>query len=579
MEFGKQTSNFKNSIITELLRKEDIEGAKKYVNSYIIKIQNPMSIIIHTPSENKFSRYSMNEIKSFLPSDEVKLYNKVGNKLIPTTFNIKKWFNSEVDFIIEKFNPTKPAIYNLNDCTYFNSFVGHKFKDRKIYNDYDITIKNDVNKILNHILNVWCSGNENQYSYVMKWISCSFVRKLQTCLYLKSTQGTGKSIITEFLYDLVGSNSCIQSDTPERMLGQFNGAVEGKTHIFIEEFAVRGGKSQWMAYNDKLKSMITGKYMEVECKGIDSYQVENHINMIILTNNQALKLDEQQRRIVALDISSDRVGDSKYFDEIVNILHDEKIQEAFYWYCRDIADSEEGKNFKENIRPTTKTNEEICISNLHPHLLFIKLKYVMNNQGINEPLSELHSSYLKFCDDKKLRAEGKIEFSNQLKFHGIEIKKAHGNINKVSCDEDKLYNIFKKWIHSTDDFEKKIDEPHITKKNILHNTDDLIKYLKHKGINNIDFEDYHDTIKKLNRKIETEEIIEETKTTNNIINGELHINITKNYFKTKQIKKKEKKLIGVVVDSDKACEYIDELFNNDDIKQAKMGTGNFNPFD
>ena len=85
----------------------------------------------------------------------------------------------------------------MNEEPYINTFGGFKFDFKPFEGSASIDDPR-LGKILFHIKDVICSGNENQYEYILNWLAQIVQgRKCCTALYLVSDGGTGKSISSQ----------------------------------------------------------------------------------------------------------------------------------------------------------------------------------------------------------------------------------------------------------------------------------------------------------------------------------------------------------------------------------------------
>ena len=103
----------------------------------------------------------------------------------------------------------KPQIYgnNINMCKTF-------MHTQKPYNEYSDDIKSRVDKILDFYLNCWCSGDKEQFEYLINWIAnMARGNKNQTMIYIKCmTQGIGKSTGCEFIFNnVIGDDLSIET--------------------------------------------------------------------------------------------------------------------------------------------------------------------------------------------------------------------------------------------------------------------------------------------------------------------------------------------------------------------------------
>ena len=86
----------------------------------------------------------------------------------------------------------KPFIYGnyINTCP----SLMHTIKE---YSTYSKKQQLKVEMMLNFVKEIWASGNENQFKFIVKWFSnMSRGGKNQSVLYLRGEQGIGKSTFT-----------------------------------------------------------------------------------------------------------------------------------------------------------------------------------------------------------------------------------------------------------------------------------------------------------------------------------------------------------------------------------------------
>src|SRR5690606_275958 len=135
------------------------------------------------------------------------------------------WFFTDNDKIYSLISDvTKPKI----EGTKINLFDGfmHKKKD---YKKYDKEIKNKVEILLSYIKEVLCSENENSFNYIIKWLSnmCKG-NKNDSLLYLRGSEGIGKSTLSDFLRKYVlGDKISIKSNS-EPLRSPYNKLLCGK---------------------------------------------------------------------------------------------------------------------------------------------------------------------------------------------------------------------------------------------------------------------------------------------------------------------------------------------------------------
>jgi len=339
----------------------------------------------------------------------------------------------------------KPKIYDkcINQC----GSMKHTYKP---YKEFTQDIKDKVELILNFYKEVWVSGDEDNYQFIIKWISnmCKG-NKNQSLIYLKnSAQGIGKSFGCEFLmYNVIGNSELYLMTSARPLLTGFNQSVFGKLLVVFEEVetATRG---EWEKISSSIKRLATCPEMEFEDKNVKSFTGKNICNIIMPTNNEAIK-DAEGRRIYNADVSSHRKGDKKYWSEMTKLLNDD-VGHAFY--CKMLEVDTTG--FNSQSFPQTRARDEVEASRLDPLFKTIKFQFIMPKKNIKMTVQDFYD----FVKSVKLVKDDmtKITMTKKLREVGINYRTAHGK-NKYDITHEKLVEIGNKfhWFNSFDKEEYK----------------------------------------------------------------------------------------------------------------------------
>lgn len=71
--------------------------------------------------------------------------------------------------------------------------------------------------------------------------------------------------------------------------------------------------------NNKIKTVITEESVDINQKHVDAYINKNVANFIFISNNrEPVKIEADDRRFLVLDVNSDKVGKSDYFEDLMN---------------------------------------------------------------------------------------------------------------------------------------------------------------------------------------------------------------------------------------------------------------------
>jgi hypothetical protein len=173
----------------------------------------------------------------------------------------------------------------------------------------------DCSRMLAHIREVICNGNQELYEYVMNWLARLFQhpdKPGETALVLQSGQGTGKNIVIDPLVRAFGGHGMVFTRA-EDLTGRFNDHLGTSVLVFLNEALWGGDKSQ----EGTLKALITDEGIFTERKRIDKRRVRNHNHLIVASNNEwAVPIDLDDRRFVVLEVSEARKGDHAYFQAL-----------------------------------------------------------------------------------------------------------------------------------------------------------------------------------------------------------------------------------------------------------------------
>jgi hypothetical protein len=226
-----------------------------------------------------------------------------------------------------------------------------------LWNGYNIG-KEDTEKydeaeakpLLDHIKNIWCKGSEESYEYIMNYFAHILQKpyeKTGVVLALKSEQGGGKGIVLKKLGNIIGDTHYAQNSNANFLFGDFNGQLEGKILINLDEAFWGGDKKM----EGVIKNKVTETKQTINKKNKENYVIDCHANYIITTNNDWFAgTTEDDRRHYCLELDNAKAGrttkeSEKYFSEIENVSCESF---AKILYNRDIS------NFKARMFKKTK---------------------------------------------------------------------------------------------------------------------------------------------------------------------------------------------------------------------------------
>ncbi|CAB4437537.1 unnamed protein product [Rhizophagus irregularis] len=423
-KFGEQKKAFSINELKRLVNAaksmSDLNQAKRYLCSYFIPCADPHGIFWWDP-DSKSLKYVIDKNIGKLIRPITKAFYTQPEQGPPqkVEFNINKWFMIEYSTVcIATCDPHKQRIFRSSTGQlYLNIFPGF-LHDLRPISTFESVIHQAVKFIFSHIRDIWCSGDWNLTEYIIKWLAgISAGRKMYSILYLKSGQGWGKGIITDFIQrSVLGTQLVYKTSDHQTILGHFNGQLQGKVLLLLEEMPTE--KSQWNSLYRSLK-------------------------------------DKAHSILGCVTIPQGRPG---IFQKLGNAMKYPGVGEAFYAYLRAIADAY--PDFNGNPSPMTASKQDHIISTLPPLFQFIKDTYlVVKNHMTDLPVQEFYRVYTSYCETHCISPLSKINasriLSNELGINSdrVYIDKKRARVYSISRED--LYKKFldKKWIHEIDEID------------------------------------------------------------------------------------------------------------------------------
>jgi hypothetical protein len=290
---------------------------------------------------------------------------------------------------------------------------------------WEETIEDDENKnlikFLDYLKDIICNRNDECYKYILSWLRHTILKpwqKTEICIFLQSPQGCGKGVFFRFLREFVYGKHCSGAVCGLAPLSQkHNTIMASKSFMCVDELPCTSG--EFHGQFEKMKNYITEDVIFVEPKGKEPYNVDNHCNFIMASNNvHSVKIEDSDRRYHCQVVSSEKRGSQhfQYWTTLCDAIMNEKTGKLFCKYLRDM-DKATIVNLR-NIPETTLRSE---------------LK--KNSQ----PTSK------KFLDDL---LAGEVKFNEKIYF--IEpFKHSVLGIIKFGIDRDSFYNLYKDWCTNT----------------------------------------------------------------------------------------------------------------------------------
>ncbi len=200
--------------------------------------------------------------------------------------------------------------------------------------DYGCEAKEgDCSLFLEHIRSVICSDDEELYEYVIAWMADAIqnpANRPGTALVLRGSQGTGKGVFAKIFGALFGQHF-LHITHQKHLTGHFNAHLMSVCLIFADEAVWGGNKSE----EGVLKALVTEETIPIEAKGKDVVNLDNHVRLVIASNNRwVVPAGLEERRFVVIDVSNKKMQNHKYFSAIYEQMENGG-KEALLYYLKN----------------------------------------------------------------------------------------------------------------------------------------------------------------------------------------------------------------------------------------------------
>ena len=313
----------------------------------------------------------------------------------------------------------------------FNLWNGFNIS-KEVADSYD---EKEAEPILNVIKDIWCKGDEDSYNYVLDYFSHIIQKphiKTGVLLALKSKQGGMKGIILDKLAKIIGDAHYAQNSNANFLFGDFNGQLEGKILVNLDE-AFWGGDKK---LEGVVKNKITETRQTINKKNKENYIIDDYANYIITTNNDWFAgTTEDDRRHYCLELDNKMAGrmTPEKLAYIQPVLDSPCEAFAKILYNRDISE------FKPRMFKKTKLLQTQVEMNWNSPKVF--WNRVMKDGGF-----EYDGHFIEW--NKSLV----VETESDTKIYGLEIKNKKKE-KKVVYSKDWLFKCYEKQSYNSRKFD------------------------------------------------------------------------------------------------------------------------------
>jgi hypothetical protein len=316
---------------------------------------------------------------------------------------------------------------NSTDPKLFNLWTG--FQAQMLDEDEKTLDIEPIQLILNHIKEVYCSNCEQSYEYFLDllYYIIKYPEKplgVATFIYSES-QGSGKNIILDFLQEFVfGNNISYYTTGLETVLEKHNHLLKNKKIVIVDELA--SSSDNFVGNFDKLKSMMTGPFLNINPKGVNQYNIKNVLGWFLISNHEdCIRMEATDRRYFCLSVSEKYVGNKTYFKKLAETFTAE-TGNIFFTYIMRRGDS---RDVNIRVPPMNAFKKSIISkgwSTSIRYLFEIKDKVYEEDDETEIKGSELYENYKDWCRSTNHRAKSDDKFYSDIKTRITKNRKAAG---------------------------------------------------------------------------------------------------------------------------------------------------------
>jgi hypothetical protein len=168
-----------------------------------------------------------------------------------------------------------------------------------------------------HILNVVCSGNQEHFNYLMRWMAYAVQRPSEpigVAVAFRGAQGAGKGVVARTFGSLFGRHFAHIANG-DQLVGRFNASLATSCAVFLDEALWAGDKKG----EGVLKALITEPRLQLEAKFRDPIMVDNRLRIMVASNEDwIVPAGIGDRRWFILDVANSFAGTEhqQYWDSI-----------------------------------------------------------------------------------------------------------------------------------------------------------------------------------------------------------------------------------------------------------------------
>ncbi|KAA6395349.1 MAG: hypothetical protein EZS28_009121 [Streblomastix strix] len=310
---NKQLINLKGPfLLMSDIQEKAIKGEYKDESELM---QDLMRVMCYTTASDGSAMYMVKQWDSasgvniirYMSEQNVRsLLNKVVWKKNKKTYDIFHEYNHLFHKIGIKFYSKNPNEFSI--------FQGLKYS---VLDTVDMSV---IEQFLGLVKDTIAGDDEIVYEYILNWLAWivqNIGEKSGVAPVLIGPQGIGKNRFIDAISELFAGYSVPNISDMSKLTGAFNAMIEDKIISIQNEINNIGTGNNKRANSDKLKTLITEKYVVISQKYIPDHMSESPTNFILVSNNsRPVWVEQSDRRFVICECKGPHREDFDYFDRL-----------------------------------------------------------------------------------------------------------------------------------------------------------------------------------------------------------------------------------------------------------------------
>lgn len=166
-----------------------------------------------------------------------------------------------------------------------------------------------------HIETILARGDADHARYITNWAAWTFQNPAKppgAALVFQGGEGVGKGVFAQALLEAFGHHG-LHVRSMSQVTGRFNSHLRHCCLLYADEANAANSKEETGA----LKGLISERKLACEGKGKDLIEVDNHIHLVMASNEDwVVPAGKNSRRFAVFRVSPERQRDRVYFDAL-----------------------------------------------------------------------------------------------------------------------------------------------------------------------------------------------------------------------------------------------------------------------